>query len=266
LDLSDGPAVVSALRAFRPDLIIHSAAALRDDPLHELVASNIVSLANLLEGAAACDEPPRIVNVSSGSVYGPAGTDQLPLDETAICRPTDLYAATKRAGEDVARIVSAHRGLRIVHARVFNLVGPGLQDRHLSASLAGQAAGIALGLVEPVITVGPLQTTRDFIDVRDTANLVLDLGERGDDGTAYNVASGVEVPTQRIFDLLVRAGGIADRVQIRSQPGRSGEVERSYADITRLSDLGLSTRHGLENSLTDMFDYYVQYVSSVGAG
>src|SRR5262249_20425815 len=106
---------------------------------------------------------PRVVIVSSGSVYGAVESTHLPIDEGEARQPLDLYAATKSAMEDVCRIVAGQRGVSLVVARVFNLLGPGLQDRHLAAELAAQVAGIKLGLHEAAVQVGPLDTTRDFV-------------------------------------------------------------------------------------------------------
>ena len=63
--------------------------------------------------------------------------------------PIEPYGATKRAGEDIARILAAEAGTSLVIGRVFNLIGPGLQDRHLPGKLASQISAIARGLAPP---------------------------------------------------------------------------------------------------------------------
>src|SRR5207248_6578857 len=105
--------------------------------------------------------------------------------------------------EGVARILAARLDLPLVLVRVFNLLGPGLQDRHLAGALARQVAAIKLGLSPPVLEVGPLDTARDFVDVRDAASGLALAAERGVAGAAYNLASGRETHVQAILDGLL---------------------------------------------------------------
>jgi nucleoside-diphosphate-sugar epimerase len=76
----------------------------------------------------------------------------------------------------VAHVRGRQVGASVTVARGLNLLGPGLQDRHLAADLAGQVAAITLGRRPPVVTPGPLTTTRDFIDVRDAASGIVAIG------------------------------------------------------------------------------------------
>jgi GDP-4-dehydro-6-deoxy-D-mannose reductase len=260
VDLGDASAVAGILRAFQPGIVVHAAAALRDEPLPALLASNLAALAALLESIPRSDEPPRVVLVSSGSVYGGVPPERLPIVEDEQCRPLDLYAATKRAAEDVARILAAQLGLPLVLVRVFNLLGPGLQDRHLAAALARQVAAIKLGLSPPVLEVGPLDTTRDFVDVRDAASGVALVAETGVAGTTYNLASGRETPVQEILDGLLEAAGLRDTVSIARLQRRAGDYERSYADIGRIRSLGFEPTLDVARSLGAMLDYYTELV------
>jgi GDP-4-dehydro-6-deoxy-D-mannose reductase len=197
------------------------------------------------------------VVVSSGSVYGRSVPGSLPLRETESCFPLDLYAASKHAGEDVGRVQGVHRGVSVVIGRVFNLLGPGLQHRHLAGRLAEQIAAIKLGVAEPFVDVGSLETSRDFVDVRDVADALVILSDRGEPGEIYNVASGREVVVGSVLDELVRYGGCEDAVVIRRHAGRPADVARSVADISRLRDLGFEPRISLSQSLRDMLDYCV---------
>ena len=256
LDLRNSEDVASIITEFQPDIVIHAAAALRDESWPALAASNIDSVMGLVLGAADSTYPARIVTVSSGSVYGAVSHDELPLTESNACFPVDLYAASKKAAEDVARILAARQDVWLATARVFNLLGPGLQDRHLTGSLAAQLSAAALGLAEPLVRVGPLGSTRDFVDVRDAASAVVRIAESGVAGASYNVASGSETSTQFIFDFLVTASRMAGVIEIERRPGRQGDLDRSYADISELLSLGHTPEVTLEQSLLDMLSYY----------
>jgi GDP-4-dehydro-6-deoxy-D-mannose reductase len=179
----------------------------------------------------------------------------------------DLYAATKLAGEDVARILSLEHDVPLMRARVFNLLGPGLQDRHLAASLAGQIVSLQRGVAEGPLHVGRLDTTRDFIDVRDASDALLVLAERAPagPGAVYNVATGREVAVRSMVDHLLRLGGVsADRVEHDVRP-RSADIPRSYADVRRAGALGISPAFDLVDTLSEMLRYYDESVVAAGA-
>jgi nucleoside-diphosphate-sugar epimerase len=258
IDVLDEASIAEALARFRPDAIVHSAAALRDEPRERLFDANARAVGRLGQALATLPEPrPLLLVVSTGSVYGAAGDSDLPLRETAACAPADLYAASKRAGEDVIRIVAGHHEIPLILARPFNLLGPGLQDRHLAGSLAGQVAQVSLGLAPPVLRVGPLDTTRDFIDVRDAAAALITLVERGAPGEVYNVATGRETPTETILAHLLRVAGLdaGGAVRIDRLARRPLDVRRSYADVSRLASLGFEPGLDLVRTLEDMLDY-----------
>jgi nucleoside-diphosphate-sugar epimerase len=267
-DVGDPEAVAALLRTFRPDVIVHGASALRDDPWHALFRSNVQTVITILEAIAASPWPaPRLVLVSSGSVYGAKEADRLPLDEADACVPLDLYAASKLAGEDVARILTSEHDVPLVRARVFNLLGPGLQDRHLAASLAGKIASLRRGVTQGPIQVGRLDTTRDFIDVRDASRALLVLAERAPagSGSVYNVASGRETPVKTVVDQLLRLGGLGeDRVE-RDVAPRSVDIPRSYADVRRARALGIEPTIDLVDTLSEMLQYYDGSVAAAGA-
>ena len=184
-------------------------------------------------------------------------------DEDDPCWPIDLYAASKRAAEDVSRILGDRHGIPVVVARVFNLVGPGLQDRHLPAALAGQLAAISLGQSAPVVRMASLRTTRDFVDVADAAAAVHRLAALGQPG-CWNVASGRETPVQEVFDELVAAAALDGRLQVELLPERPADLPRSYADVSRLREAGHTPTTDLHASLRAMLDYYRTSVAETG--
>lgn len=262
-DVRDERSLASLLATFRPEVVIHVAAALRDDHWHHLLKSNVEAAASLVSAAATTGDPPaRIVLVSSGSVYGTPRS--LPVSETAATDPRDVYAASKRAGEELATALAFELKVPLTIGRVFNLLGPGLQDRHLPASLAGQLAAISLGAAPPSLRLGPLHTSRDYIDVRDAAAALVAIAERGDANAVYNVASGTETPVSRILELLLATAGLERRPALNLLQDRSNDVDRTYADVRLLNGLGCTPSVSLERALGEMLDYYLSQVSPLG--
>jgi len=261
-DLNDTRHLTSLLREARPDVIVHLAASLRDEPPRNLVDTNLGAVVSLLESVVGSGvHPPRIVLGSSGSVYGVVEGRGLPLREDMPCAPIDPYSVSKRAAEDMSRVLGEQHGLDLVWARIFNPVGPGQDERHLCGWLGQQVAAIVAGDAPPEITVGPLHTTRDYLDVRDTASALRALAVSGEPGGTYNVASGVETAGSCILARLEAVAGVSLELRTRALPPRRFDMDRHVADVTRLEALGWAPRYDLDASLGAVLDYYAEEVA-----
>jgi nucleoside-diphosphate-sugar epimerase len=259
-DVRDADALAALLRAKRPRAIVHLASALRDDPPAALFPVNVEGTIALLHAVARSGVAvERIVIGSSGSVYGAPA--MLPVREADPVRPPDLYAVSKVAAEESARIVARELGLPVVVARIFNVVGPGLDERHACARLASQLAAIARGYAPPQVVVGDLTPTRDLVDVRDVAAALSILARRGVPGATYNVASGRETAMQHVFDTLLDRSGTRDRVEIVHGYNRPRDCPRVVADIAHAVALGFAPAHATESSLEDLYEYYAGAVA-----
>jgi nucleoside-diphosphate-sugar epimerase len=260
VDVANREQLRPVIAGFRPDLVLHLAAALRDDPWADLVRSNIMTVVTLIEELGSVGGPsPCLVLGSSGSVYGSPVDIEAPFPETTACQPLDPYAVTKYATEHAARVAASGHGVRLVTARLFNLTGPGLQDRHLCAVLARQVAMIQLGLAAPQIRVGPLGATRDFIDVRDAARAVTILGAAP--AGIYNVGSGEETVAGVVLDTLLDLAGLAGKVERVDLPGRAADCPRLCGTVLRVRSQGFTAEISLRRSLADMLDYYRRSVA-----
>ena len=247
VSLADAASLRRAVAEFRPDCAFHLASALHRAPDAELVATNVEGTASLLralEGSRA-----RLVVGSSAGVYG--HPQWLPLDEAHPCAPANRYGATKLAAE---RVALGYAG-EVVIARIFNVVGPGQTEDHVCGRFAAQLAGARPG-DSITLVVGPLGPTRDFIDVRDVAAALLVAADRGEPGSAINVASGLEVSIREVLSAMVRAANV--EVSLVEQGEVAAGVSRSVADVTRLRQLGFQPAYGMEQSLRDLMEWYRQ--------
>jgi nucleoside-diphosphate-sugar epimerase len=266
VDLVQTDMVAAVLEAERVDTVIHLAASLRDDPFQLLIRNNVASVQSLFAAAVQVGRPDlRIVVCSSGSIYGAVADDALPISERHWAAPLDLYAATKRAAEDVAAVYGRRHGLDVVVARVFNVVGAGEDERHLAPHLARQFAERRAARSAAPIAVGPLDTTRDFVDVRDVVAALVIVAIEGRPGDVVNVASGVECPTRRLFDILAELSGQADAM-IDARPARRLDCRRQCADITRLRALGFAPQYTMRDSLDALLRYYLDDVAAAADG
>lgn len=257
LDLTRQPELTGLLRDFRPHRIFHLASGLRDAPPDHLFRTNVEGTICLIEAIRESGiEAPNLILGSTGFLYGAVEPECLPIHEGTPCAPIDLYGVSKLAAENASRILARRYDLPVIWARIFNLVGPGQEERHFCGRLTSQAAAIAAGLLPPVVEVEPLTATRDFLDVRDAASALELLAAKGTPGGIYNLASGIESPVEQVFDSIVLQAGLQGRVEIEIKAARPADIPRYVADITRLRGLGFAATHPLERSLADLLRYY----------
>jgi len=87
------------------------------------VHSNIAGFVTLLEACKDANPQPAIVWASSSSVYGL--NSKVPFSESdRTDQPASLYAATKKAGEEIAHTYNHIYGLSITGLRFFTVYGP----------------------------------------------------------------------------------------------------------------------------------------------
>jgi GDP-4-dehydro-6-deoxy-D-mannose reductase len=260
LDLRDRPELVELLRHFGPTVVLHLAGALRDEPTRRLLSANVLGTESLFEAIAEAGITPLVVLGSTGSLYGHVPAERLPIVEEEPPSPGDPYSISKDAGERIARLLATRHSIPTMYARIFNVVGPGQDERHLCGWLARQMVAISLGSQSSLV-VGPLDTTRDFIDVRDLAMALRALATDGTPGGIYNVASGVETLTEKVFTELLMLAGLPLDTAVVPRAGRPVDCPRSFADVRRLRALGYEPCFDLHRSLSDVLDYYAVSVA-----
>ncbi len=253
VDVADTPALVETVRAFRPTVILHMASALRDDPIPKLFRVNVEGTMSLLRAIAQARVlVDRVVLGSSGGVYGIPNA--VPIAERTPYAPVDTYAVSKAAAEMAALAATQNGDAGVVIARLFNLIGPGQDERHVGGRFASQLVSHARN-ASPV-RVGDLSPTRDFIDVRDVASAVIALARRGAAAEAYNVGSGEETAIATVYELTsIAACGTYVEPELNAY-ARAADIPRHVADVRKLRALGHRDAFTLEQSVADLVEYY----------
>lgn len=196
---------------------------------------NLLGTLNLLQALKRRGFRGTFLYVSSGDVYGQVAVEQLPIPESCPPQPRNPYAVSKLAAEHLCLQWSfSEPDWRILIARPFNHAGPGQADHFVLPDMARQLLRVRQGLQSPQISVGDVDVTRDFLDVRDVVQAYFDLLDKGQPGEIYNVCSGQE---QLIRDLIMQMAELAD-VQITLQQ-----------DSTRLRKAEQRRTRGCSNKL-----------------
>ena len=262
VDLRNARALSGVVADVRPQFVFHLAAALRDDPPRALFESNVLGTMHLIEALAQPKCGARMaVLVSSGGVYGQPADAAPPLREDAACLPSDLYTTSKLAAEYAARLLAAQHRVPVTCARVFNVIGPGQDERHVAGRFASQIAAVMRGEAPPAMTVDDLHTTRDFIDVRDAVRALTVIAQRERASPIVNVGSGRETSIETVLNDFLRLADLQGRMAVQAIAQPPGAVRRQRADISRLAGMGFRCKYSLRRSCQDLLTYYLTDVA-----
>ncbi len=260
-DLLDRSAVVELVKEIRPDTLYHlaafSAPSLSYDRSEEVLGANTFMTLNLLEAVAKESLNTVFVNVGSADVYGEVPIESQPVQESTEFRPRNPYAVSKAAQELLGYQYYKSRGLKVVMCRPFNHTGARQSDSFVVSSFARQIAEIEKGLCpEKVIRVGNLDSSRDFLHVRDVVSAYILLAESGQYGLPYNIASGRVYTIKELIEGLLSLSDID--IELVTDPDRVRAVDTSSicGDSTRLCALGWSPLHTVEEALAESLNYW----------
>ena len=224
-------AITETIDVAEATLIVNCAGATVGTP-SELLLANSVSVARLLEGIEAARTRPRLIHIGSSAEYG-RGPVGRPVNEAAATRPVGPYGVSKLAATQLVAGANERGAVDAVVLRVFNVVAPEMPEHSLpGAVLRRLQTATAEGT--NVLVTGPLDSVRDFVDIRDIEDAVVAAGLTVDTlPPVLNIASGTGHTARDLVNGLVERMGFAGSIEERS-PGssRSTDVPWQVADIS----------------------------------
>jgi GDP-4-dehydro-6-deoxy-D-mannose reductase len=273
LDVSDEAAVARAVRDFGPTHIIHlSAISSPPQVSTDTTAAWVVNTFGTLNVAKAILRYAPdcwLLFAGSGLVYGDTARSGRPLDETALLAPADDYSVTKAAADLALGALTRH-GLKSLRLRPFNHTGPGQGERFVVPGFAAQIARIEAGLQPPVLRVGNLDASRDFLDVRDvvSAYTVAVLKSREiAPGLILNIASGTPRTIRSILDGLLQLTKAP--ITVESDPARMRPSDTPFyvGNARALRErLGWTPRYVFSETLADVLTFWRGRIGAATAG
>jgi GDP-4-dehydro-6-deoxy-D-mannose reductase len=214
-DLRDSTHVDEAIRVGAPDLVIHLAAishlpTAASDPAMAWdvnVTATVRLLHALSQARAAGALAPRVLVIGSAEQYGRQDGAVERLSESHPLLPRTVYAATKVAQEVAALQAWRATGLPVIGVRPFNHSGAGQDARFLLPALVARALALREAPAGTPLVLGNTTPIRDFLHVRDVVDAYIALGQHGEPGAVYNVASGVGRSVREVAErILTRVG------------------------------------------------------------
>jgi uronate dehydrogenase len=148
-ELSDMAALEAAMQGM--DGVVHLAAVPNEQPFETMLQNNVVGTWNVYE-AAFRKGVKRVVFGSSNHVVGfyPRGQR---LDADVPLRPDSRYGLTKCWGENVGSLYADKYGVKSLHIRIGNAMGPPRSLRTMAIWISDRdlAQLVMIGLVHPAI-------------------------------------------------------------------------------------------------------------------
>ena len=269
--LEDDAAVRDVAAAEKPDVIVHLAAQAGvryslENP-RAYVDANLVGTFNVMEAAKAAGVQ-HFLLASTSSVYG--ANSAMPFRETdRTDHPVTLYAATKKATEDMAHAYAHLWKIPTTAFRFFTVYGPwGRPDmalfKFVKATLAGEAIDV----------YGNGDMRRDFTYIDDLIEAIVRLvdtppreGEPVGDldslspAAPYrvvNIGGGAPIGLLDYIDAVEKSLGIP--VQRRFLPMQKGDVPATWASPELLRKLiAYAPSTGIDVGVKAFVDWYRDY-------
>jgi UDP-glucuronate 4-epimerase len=171
-------------------------------------------------------------------------------EDDPVAEPISPYAATKRAGELLCYTYWHLYHLPVFCLRFFTVFGPRQRPDlaiHKFTRLISQG--------KPIPMFGDGSTSRDYTFVEDIVDGITRALERCDRYRIYNLGGNDPVTLKHLIEELEKAIGkpaIIDR-----RPAQLGDVERTYADLTRASaELGYLPKVSLSEGLRRFVEWF----------
>jgi GDP-4-dehydro-6-deoxy-D-mannose reductase len=225
--------------------------------------TNVFSGINLLESLRTLSQETSMLAVCTAEIYGEI-TEGEAIKESYRIYPENPYAVSKAAIDFLASIYQKAYGLKVMITRSFNHIGPGQSEGFVCSDFARQVALIETGKQDPVIMVGNLDSSRDFLDVRDVAKAYWHIMNKGKPGQAYNVCSGNPVKISSLLEMLIALSTREDiEIKLDKDKFRPIDIPTVFGDNTRLvTETGWQPQYTLEDSLGDILDWWREKINT----
>ena len=242
--IADEGLVSQCFAAFKPDVVVHSAAAYKDpDDWIEDSRTNVIGSANVAKAAKA-QGVGRLINFQTALCYG--RPQQLPIPNTHPTAPFTSYGITKTAGEQFMLL----SGVPTLTLRIANVTGPRLAIGPIPTFYKRLKAGQNCFCSD---------TSRDFLDMSDfLAFLDLAVQPNAPIGT-FNIASGEAHSIKEIFDLVSEYLGLG-RIEVPVVPPAADDVPVVSLDASETQRIfGWVAKVDFADTIRRQLQWYDEY-------
>ncbi len=265
-DILDTTFLQRVWQDWSPELVYHLAAQAYNgeswDAEDTTYALNVTGSRNVLNACRWYSPQARIIPACSSAEYGFVPEHMIPIREDITpLRPITPYGVSKACLEMMSRQYHLNYGMDVVMPRLFIHVGPDHPPVTALQNFARQLAAIKLGQQDPVMKVGNLDSSRDFVDVRDGVRALWLLAQKGVSGEVYNQCTGKAWGMRESLDILIRISGVNVEVRQDKQLFRPSDEKVLLGDPSKLQSLGWRCEIPFERTLEDIYRNWLERLS-----
>ena len=261
VDISDFESLKSCFKEDKITLVCHLAAQAGvryslENPA-EYVNTNLVGHFNILENCKIFGVK-NLLYASSSSVYG--GNTKIPFSEKDnVDNPVSLYAATKRSDELLSSTYSNLYKMNTIGLRFFTVYGPwGRPD---------MATWIFTERIlnnQPIKVFNKGNMYRDFTYIDDIKEGTMSIYDFLSNTTnkvisdVYNI--GNNSPVNLLDFINIIESGLGKTATKTMLPMQLGDVEKTYADITKIrTDFNFKPSTSIKHGIPKFLEWYKKY-------
>jgi len=230
-----------------------------EDPV-ETIETNVIGTINVFEPIKKYNLKTRVILACSAAEFGTTTNISRPLNESDPLMAIHPYGISKIAAELLARQYYINFGIEAVNLRFFNLTGI-RRTNDAASDFLRKIAQIELGLKEPVIEVGNLNPYRDILDVGDAVRAIWLTATNGTPGETYHICTKQKVQIRELLDIALSFSPKKIKV-VKNAPHilRKTDEDIIVGDNTKItSELGWKPSKSIEQTLKELFDYWIDY-------
>ncbi|HLG98199.1 MAG TPA: NAD-dependent epimerase/dehydratase family protein [Bryobacteraceae bacterium] len=259
-DITEPAAVARIVKLLVPDCIFHLAGAGASPLAASVCAVNVLGAGSVLEAVYRHASRCRVLVVGSAAEYGAVPLSDLPATEESACHPAGAYGTSKYAATLMALDYAKRAKLKIVVARPFNIVGPGIPQTLVVGALLARMKD-ALRSDHPVVRVGDFDSERDFVGVSDAVDAYVKLLAAEAWGEVFNICSGSAHTVAAVASML--AANSTRPIQVELDPNLvpPSAVRRIYGNFEKARcAIGFRPSRPLERVLADAWNNEIEAV------
>lgn len=263
-NMIDHTSIYNILKKIKPDYIFHFAAESMvssswKNPI-SIMNNNIISQINIFEAVRELELSTRIIVACSSEEYGLIKESDLPINEKCCFNPLSVYAVSKVSQDMLAYQYYKSYDMDIVRVRSFNLTGPGRPRFYALSSFAYQIAQIEKYSQSGTVSVGNLDVSRDYTDVRDAVKGYVQIAQKALPGSVYNLCSGKSYNLRELLNILITLSTSDITTKVDPNKFRPSDLPLMQGDNTKIKhEINWEPKIDIYKTLEDLLCFWRLY-------
>ena len=212
--------------------------------------TNILGTYSILEAVRKHDK--QFIHVSTDEIYGDAH-GKTSFDENSHINPSNPYAATKAAADNLVASYYRTYGINCITTRCTNNFGPyQFPEKLIPKTIIRAVKNLKIPLY------GDGQQIRSWIYVYDHVQAIESLISKGKPGQVYNITAYEEITNKTIVEkILDFLGKPHDMIEyVGDRPGHDKRYSINCSKIE--NQIGWHPKYKFEDALSDTVNWYLQ--------